>query len=191
MKIKINKKMVDLKDIENLTERSAGFYTCLYKNGKTEEFCISAKIAKEAITKIRSQDNEVAMSDTDTDTTKKKSAKIGEENVNDKIRRIEKSFGGFLDVTYKNPDFFGYWEADTGINKRLQLGYVFSKKEDILDFNTQFADINLGLEPNPDGLIKRGGLTLMHTSREIRDAILNYNYNNRPRVEAVGGYKEK
>lgn len=190
MKIKINKKMVDLKDIENLTERSAGFYTCLYKNGKTEDFCISAKIAKEAITKIRSQDTEVAMSETDTDTLKKKSAKIGEENINDIIGRIDKGFGGYLDVTYKNENFCGYWESDTGINRRLQLGYVFSKKEDILNFDNQFADINLGLEPNPDGLIKRGGLTLMHTSREIRDAILNHNYNNRPKVQTVGGYKE-
>ena len=190
--ITIKNKEIKLSEIKKLAKLKNGVYSIIYKDGKTiKSFMMKDSIGNAAMKILSERDKESQSASQVSDTPIIKSAsKIDGTDINKAIERIEKNFGSFLDVEYKDSNLVGYWESAEGIPKRLALGYTFSRPDDLLDFEAQFADIKFGLENNPDGYIKRGDLTLMHTTREIKEAILKHHYNNRSKTHLVNGYQE-
>ena len=190
--IKIKNREIKLSEIKKFTKIKNGIYSIIETNGNViKSFMMKMDIADAAIKILSERDSESQSASQVSDTPITKSAsKIDGTDINKAIERIEKNFGSFLDVEYKDSNLVGYWESSEGIPKRLALGYTFSRPDDLLDFEAQFADIKFGLESNPDGYIKRGDLTLMHTTREIKEAILKHHYNNRSKTHLVNGYQE-
>mgnify|MGYP003152171688 CR=1 FL=1 len=190
--IKIKNREIKLSEIKKFTKIKNGIYSIIETNGNViKSFMMKMDIADAAMKILSERDNESQSASQVSDTPITKSAsKIDGTDINKAIERIEKNFGSFLDVEYKDSNLVGYWESSEGIPKRLALGYTFSRPDDLLDFEAQFADIKFGLESNPDGYIKRGDLTLMHTTREIKEAILKHHYNNRSKTHLVNGYQE-
>ena len=190
--ITIKNREIKLSEIKKFTKIKNGIYSIIETNGNViKSFMMKMDIADAAMKILSERDNESQSAEKVSDTPITKSAsKIDGTDINKAIERIEKNFGSFLDVEYKDSNLVGYWESAEGIPKRLALGYTFSRPDDLLDFEAQFADIKFGLENNPDGYIKRGDLTLMHTTREIKDAILKHHYNNRSKTHLVNGYQK-
>ena len=190
--ITIKNREIKLSEIKKFTKIKNGIYSIIETNGNViKSFMMKMDIADAAMKILSERYNESQSAEKVSDTPIIKSAsKIDGTDINKAIERIEKNFGSFLDVEYKDSNLVGYWESAEGIPKRLALGYTFSRPDDLLDFEAQFADIKFGLENNPDGYIKRGDLTLMHTTREIKDAILKHHYNNRSKTHLVNGYQK-
>lgn len=177
---------INISDVEKIDKISAGLYNITTSDGTENQLELNVSEFQSVHQKVRwAKKRDKSLIATKSSDTNKVSAPI---NINKAIEKIENTFGSFLDVEYANPDLCGYWEADDGIPNRLAIGYEFSRPSDLLNFESQFADIAIGLESNPDGYIKRGDLTLMHIRKEIRDQIRKYNLEKRPNSSSMTGF---
>ena len=190
--IKIKNREILLDDIKEFTKIKNGIYSIVENDGTTiKSFMLKMDVAEAAMKIISERDNQ-SQSALKVSDTPQKSAKseVWDEgkSMETSIEAIEKNFGSHLNVTFKDPNLTGYWETDSGIPKRLAIGYEFTKPSDLLNFESQFADLTMGFEKNPDSMIKRGELTLMHTSKKNKENIMNYHYKQRRIHEVQSEY---
>ena len=176
-------KGIKVNEITAIDKVKKGVYNLSRTNGQITEVEMTLLEYRAAIQRFRQyrKENKAAPQPNDKPEIEKKiSAPIDFE------KRIEMANKSFLDVEFVDPDLHPYWEAQDKIPWRLSVGYEFTKKSDLRNFDLQFADVNIGLESNPDGNIMRGDLTLMHIRTEVRNALIKHIYEKRPRVESSG-----
>lgn len=92
---------------------------------------------------------------------------------------LERSLKKTFDVELVDDNLCTYWARPENVGGRIRNGYVYAKPSDIIDFDANFGDVNVGQGLNPSGAIMRDGLVLMITSKENRDLIRKINYDNR------------
>ena len=183
--ITIKKKEIKLSEIKKLAKLKNGVYSIIYKDGKTiKSFMMKDSIGNAAIKILSERDSESqsALNKASDQPFEKSAPNFNIEKVLDDLERQD-----FLSVDhlYKNPNHVPYWESSENTAKRRQMGYVFTKPDDLIDFSSHFRDVNIGVDANPDGLIQRQGLVLMHTTIEIRDAIRKHNASKKSQVEEI------
>lgn len=98
------------------------------------------------------------------------------------LAALERNLGNWTDVEFVDPAFGGYWSSDDDMSFFLSVGYKPAQPHEVVDFALRFSDLNPGEGMNPNGAIKRNGLTLLTAPKSRQAEVDKHYYHKRPDV---------